>query len=97
MFLAGMGERESIASELSETVFFSDLRNVKMSPYSRIEKNGESSYVVPFNRGRSLLGFARVETPKRIVFHYKDGGKYKEQKFKSLHEAKSFIVRTFVK
>lgn len=96
MFLDGMGERESIASELSETVFFGDLRNVKMTPYSKMEKNGESFYIVPFNRGKQTLGFIKIETPRRIVFHYKHNGKYAEQKCKSLYEAKTFLIRSFV-
>lgn len=96
MFLDGMGERESIASELSDTVFFSDLRNVKMPPFSRMEKNGTSFYLVPFNRGKQTLGFAKIETPRRIVFHYKHNGKYSEHKCKTLHEAKAYLIKTFV-
>ena len=94
-FRDGMGERESIASELSETIFFSDLKRIDASekPYRRIQTAQESFYFVPFGRSSDTLGFAKVVTPRNIVIEY--GAKQK--KVKNVYEAKKFLIQTFVR
>jgi hypothetical protein len=97
-FRNGMGERESIASELSETVLFGDLKRIKaaQTPYKRIQTAQESFYFVPFGRSSELFGFVKVVSPKNIVIRYRVSEKTKQKKVGNLYEAKRFLVQNFV-
>lgn len=97
-FRNGMGERESIASELSETILFSDLRRFDASekPYKRVQTAQESFYSVPFGRSSLSCGSVKVVSPRNIVIEYRISEKTIQKKVKNVYEAKTFLIRTFV-
>ena len=98
MFLDGMGERESIASQLSETVYFCDLRPNGVKPYVKITKEDETYYCVPFvSRDNEIVGVIRVHRPLRIEVKISMGNQEpKLIKFRHMDDVKSFLIQDVI-
>lgn len=97
MFLTGMGERESIACALSETVYFGDLRPNGCKPYSKITKDGTSFYTVPFaSKPNNFLGVIRVITPKKIEVEYSENKKITKIVFRNIGDVKGFFAADLI-
>lgn len=98
LFLEGMGPRESIASQLQDTVIFGDLSRIKSAQknYMKTSRQGKSFYMVPFGRSAKSYGFVAVESPTKIVFHYVKNGKKCVRNTRNLDEARWFMTAEFV-
>lgn len=98
MFLDGMGERESIASQLSETVYFCDLRPSGVKPYVKITTKDDSYYSVPFvSRNGEIVGIIRIHQPLRIeVKIYVGDQEPKLIKFRHMDDVKSFLIQDVI-
>lgn len=91
--MTGQGPRESIAVELSETIFFGDLGRIKaaQSIYTKVQNKDESFYMIPFGKSKNFYGYAKVEGPRKILFRYRVRGKTIERKVGSVYDAKRLL------
>lgn len=98
MFSAGMSERRFVAEQISDTLFFGDLKRLKIAQqnFKRVETGNQTYYILHFGRSAEMFGFVRIDTPRRMSVHYTVADERKEKKFTSLYELKSFLVNEFV-
>jgi hypothetical protein len=100
MFLEGMGPRQSIASEILDTVRFGGLDKIKatrMGPgYTKRKVDKGDAYVIPFGTSGDEFGAVLVRAPKNLEVKFSVNGKKFSQKFKSSYEVKRFLIRSFI-
>ena len=100
MFFEGMGPRQSIASEILDTVRFGGLDKIKatrMGPgYTKRKVDKGDAYVIPFGTSGQEFGAVLVRAPKSIEVRMCINGKKSSQKFKSSYEVKRFLIRSFI-
>jgi hypothetical protein len=100
MFLEGMGPRQSIASELLDTVRFGGLDKIKATRngpgYTKRQVDNGDAYVIPFGTSGKEFGAVLVRSPKSIEVRMSINGKKSSKKFKSCYETKRFLIQAFV-
>jgi hypothetical protein len=100
MFLEGMGPRQSIASELLDTVRFGGLDKIKATRngpgYTKRQVGNGDAYVIPFGTSGKEFGAVLVRAPKSIEVRMSINGKKSSKKFKSCYETKRFLIQAFV-
>jgi len=100
MFFEGMGPRQSIASEILDTVRFGGLDKIKatrMGPgYAKRKVDNGDAYVIPFGTSGKEFGAVLVRAPKSIEVRMVINGKKSSKKFKSAYETKRFLIQAFV-
>lgn len=100
MFLEGMGPRQSIASELLDTVRFGGLDKIKATRigrgYTKQKVDNGDAYVIPFGTSEKEFGVVLVRAPKLIEVRMAINGKKSSKKFKSAYETKRFLIQMFV-
>lgn len=99
-YLDGMGPRQSIASEILDTVRFGGLDKIKAARtdrgYQKRQVDNGDAYVIPFGLSGKQFGAVLVRSPKVIEVRTCINDKKSSQKFRSAYEAKLFLIRSFV-
>lgn len=97
MYLENMGPRQSIASELLDTIRFGDLDRIRGSgSYAKKSLDNGDAYVIPFGKSKEFYGAVLVHTPKSIEVKYIQNKKTRSVKFKRLYEVKQFFCKELV-
>lgn len=98
MYIDGMGPRESIASELQDTIRFGGIAKIRAASkgYSKMSKGMKSYYMLPFGTSKNLYGYVQIDTPTSIAIHYRVDGLYKTKRTRNVHDAKRFMVQEFI-
>ena len=97
IFHEGMGPRQSIATEILETVRFGALDRIKgANGYRKQKLDRGDGYVIPFGLSSQCFGAVIVKSPKNIEVKYAVNGKRSSVSFKKPYDAKRFLVRKFI-
>jgi hypothetical protein len=97
LYLEGMGPRQSMATEILDTVRFGALDRIKgANGYSKQKLDKGDAYVIPFGLSKECFGAVLVKAPKNLEVQYKVNGKRFNKSFKYASEVKSFLVREFI-
>jgi len=100
MFLEGMGPRQSIASELLDTVRFGGLDKIKATRigpgYQKKNVDKGDAYVIPFGTSGKEFGAILVRAPKNIEVRTCVNGIKSSKKFRTAYEVKQFLIRSFI-
>jgi hypothetical protein len=96
-FKSGMGPRESIASELLDTIRFGALDKINgAGVYYKRKFEGSDAYVVPFGQNKYFYGAVIIYSPNKINIRYKLNDEAHNMNVRNLHEAKTYIVKRFI-
>jgi len=96
MYLEGMGPRQSIASELMDTIRFGGIDRIKGTGYSKRKLDKGDGYVVSFGRGKQEFGAVIIRAPRNLEVKTSVNGSKSSAKFKSVYEVKRFLIRNFI-
>jgi len=97
MYLEGMGPRQSIASEVLDTIKFGALDLIKgAGSYSKKLIDKGDAYVIPFGTSKNFYGAVIVRNPKSIEVRYIVNQKKQSYFSKSCDDTKRFLVRNFI-
>ena len=97
LYLEGMGPRQSIAAELLDTIRFGGIDLIKgATGYAKKKLDKGDGYVLPFGRDKNEYGVIVIRTPKNIEVKTSINGAKNSQKFRSCHEVKNFLIRSFI-
>jgi len=96
-FLDGMGPRQSMATEILDTIRFGALDRIKgANGYRKQRLDKGDAYVIPFGLSKDCYGAVLVKAPKNLEVQYKVNGKRYAMSFKYASEVKSFLVKKFI-
>jgi len=96
-YLDGMGPRQSIASELLDTVRFGGIDRIKgANGYAKKKLTVGDAYVVPFGTSKDSFGAILIRAPKNIEVKTSVNGSKSSQRFKSVYDVKRFLIRNFI-
>jgi hypothetical protein len=97
MYLEGMGPRQSIATELLDTVRFGGLNKIKgATGYSKKQVDRGDAYVIPFGTSSQSFGAILVRAPNKIEVKTSVNGKRATSKFRYAYEVKKFLIWNFI-
>ena len=98
LYLENMGPRQSIASEILDTIRFGDLDRIK-SAGTYVKKKLDASsdaYVLHFGRSKDFYGAVLVHKPNSIEVKLVNAGRKKSMKFKRLTEVKQYFCKSLI-
>ncbi len=97
MYFEGMGPRQSIATEILDTVRFGGLDKIKgATGYLKQKLDKGDAYVIPFGISKNLYGAVFIKTPKKIDVVYRVNGQQRVQTLRYCEEVKRFLVKRFI-
>lgn len=97
LYLEGMGPRQSIATEILDTIRFGGLDKIKgATGYRKQKLDRGDAYVIPFGKSKDLYGVVVIHTPKNIEVAYKVNGQNRIQKLRYASEVKRMLVQRFI-
>lgn len=97
MYFEGMGPRQSIATEILDTVKFGALDKIKAANGYRKQKvDRGDAYVIPFGLSKECYGAVLVKAPKNLEVRYEVNGKRFSKSFKYADEVKKFLIKSFM-
>lgn len=96
LYLEGMGPRQSIATEVLDTVMFGGLNKLSDVGYRKRRLDKGDAYVIKFAKSKDCYGAVLIRTPKRIQVAYRDKGLQLVQEFKYADQVKRFLVKRFI-
>lgn len=98
MYFEGMGPRQSIASEILDTVRFGGLNKIKATNvgYTKKVVDKGDAYVIPFGVSSEEFGAVVVRAPKNIEVRTSVCGVKSSKRFRSSYEVKRFLIQTFI-
>lgn len=97
MYFDGMGPRQSIATEILDTVRFGALDRIKgATGYRKQKLDKGDAYVIPFGLSKDCFGAVLVKAPNKVEVQYKINGKKFVKSFRYTSEVKSFLVKQFI-
>jgi hypothetical protein len=96
-FKPGMGLRESIASELLDTIRFGSLDKINgAGTYYKRRFEDKDAYVVPFGQNKYFYGAVVIYSAGKINIRYKLNNEAQNVNVRNLSEAKEYIVKRFI-
>lgn len=97
IYLENMGPRQSIASEVLDTIRFGDLDRIRgAGSYAKKSLDNGDAYVIPFGKSKEFYGAVLVHTPKSIEIKYIQNTYTKNVKFRNLREVKQFFCSKLI-
>ena len=97
LYIEGMGPRQSIATEVLDTVRFGGLDKIKgANGYRKQKVDRGDAYVIPFGVSKNLFGAVIIKTPKNIDVVYRVNGLQRVQNLRYAEEVKRFLVKRFI-
>ena len=98
LYLENMGPRQSIASEILDTIRFGDLDRIKSAgTYVKKKLDATSdAYVLHFGRSKDFYGAVLVHKPNSIEVKLVSDGRKKSMKFKRLAEVKQYFCKSCI-
>jgi hypothetical protein len=97
MYIDGMGQRQSMAVEILDTVRFGGLDKIKgATGYAKRKLDNGDAYVIPFGLSKRLFGIVVISTPKKLYITYRLNNKDKTVRMTNAWEVKRFLVNRFI-